>query len=65
MRVADDDGSIRVVFKGSAPDGLDEIRGEFWDIGRMKPDDIRLSTLRSARKRFRSIRMARGHGPGK
>src|SRR5439155_18602326 len=28
--------------KASAPDGLDEIRGEYWDIGRMKPDDIRL-----------------------
>jgi hypothetical protein len=25
------------------PDGLDEVRGEFWDIGRMKPDDSRLS----------------------
>jgi hypothetical protein len=32
------------VFKGNAPDGLDEVRGEFWDIGRMKLDDIRLST---------------------
>ena len=45
LRVSDDGGSIPVVFKGgNAPDGLDEIRGEFWDIGRMKPDDIRLST---------------------
>lgn len=44
VRVADDNGSIRVLFKGSTPDGLDEIRGEFWDIGRMKADDIRLST---------------------
>ena len=35
--------SIRLVFKGNAPDGLDEVRGEFWDIGRMKPDDPRLS----------------------
>ena len=42
VRVADDDGSIRVVFKGSAPDGLDEIRGEFWDLGRMKADEPRL-----------------------
>jgi hypothetical protein len=39
-----------VIFKGSAPDGLDEIRGEFWDVGRMKPDDPRLSgyNLRTA-----------------
>jgi len=43
LRVADEAGSIRVVFKSGAPDGLDEIRGEFWDIGRMKPDDPRLA----------------------
>ena len=43
LRVADDAGSVRVVFKGSAADGLDEIRGEFLDIGRMKPDDPRLA----------------------
>jgi hypothetical protein len=43
VRVADDNGSIRVVFKGSVPDGLNEIRGEFWDLGRMKPDEPRLS----------------------
>jgi hypothetical protein len=44
MRVADDNGSIRVLSKGtSVPDGLDEIRGEFWDIGRMKADDPQLS----------------------
>jgi hypothetical protein len=44
LRVSDGEGSIHLVFKGSAPDGLDEVRGEFWDLGRMKPDDIRLST---------------------
>jgi hypothetical protein len=44
VRVADDNGSIRVLSKGTAvPDGLDEIRGEFWDIGRMKADDPQLS----------------------
>jgi Bacterial Ig-like domain len=43
MRVADDNGSIRVLSKGTAvPDGLDEIRGEFWDIGRLKADDPQL-----------------------
>jgi Bacterial Ig-like domain len=46
MRVADDNGSIRVVSKGTTvPDGLDEIRGEFWDIGRMKADDPQLTTF--------------------
>jgi len=45
LRVSDDIASIRLVFKGSAPDGLDEVRGEFWDIGRMKPDDIRLAAI--------------------
>jgi hypothetical protein len=42
--VSDDAGSIRLIFKGTAPDGFDEVRGEFWDIGRMKPDEPRLST---------------------
>ena len=45
VRVADGDQSVRVVFKGSAPDGNDEVRGEFWDIGRMNPDDPRLASL--------------------
>ena len=45
VRVADDAGSVRVVTKGGAPDGLDEIRGEFWDLGRMKPDEPRLASL--------------------
>ena len=43
LKVSDDDGSVHLVFKGTAPDGLDEVRGEFWDIGRMKADDIRLN----------------------
>ena len=44
LRVSDDSGSIHLIVKGNAPDGIDEVRGEFWDLGRMKPDDIRLST---------------------
>lgn len=43
LRVSDDAGAIRLIFKGTAPDGLDEVRGEFWDIGRMKPDEPRLN----------------------
>jgi hypothetical protein len=45
LKVADDAAAVNLVFKGNAPDGIDEIRGEFWDIGRMKPDDPRVSTL--------------------
>jgi hypothetical protein len=45
LKVSDDAGSVTLVFKGTAPDGLDEIRGEFWDLGRLKNDDPRLSTL--------------------
>src|SRR3954468_9316957 len=43
--VGDDGASVRLVATGSAiaPTGLDEVRGEFWDIGRMKPDDPRLT----------------------
>jgi len=44
LKVSDDLASIRLVFKGNALDGLDEIRGEFWDIGRMKSDEPKLST---------------------
>lgn len=43
IRATDEGDSIRLVFKGTAPDGLSEIRGEFWDLGRMKADDIRLN----------------------
>jgi Bacterial Ig-like domain len=43
LKVSDDLASIHLVFKGNAPDGTDEIRGEFWDIGRMKPDEPKLS----------------------
>src|ERR1700676_5049592 len=42
LMMTDDAGTVRVVFKGSAPEGLDEIRGEFWDIGRMHADERRL-----------------------
>jgi Bacterial Ig-like domain len=45
LRVSDDAGTVRLVPKGPAPDGLDEIRGEFWDLGRMKPDEPRLSGI--------------------
>jgi len=43
IRISGDTGSVRVLFKGNVPDGLDEVRGEFWDIGRMRADDPRLS----------------------
>jgi len=51
VRVSDGTASLRVVFKGSAPDGDDEIRGEFWDLGRMKSDDPRLASI-DLRKTF-------------
>src|SRR3977135_4478534 len=38
LRVSDDSGSIRLLSKGPAPEGLDEVRGEFWAIGRMQPE---------------------------
>jgi hypothetical protein len=45
QHVSDEAGSVRVIFKGSAPDGLDEVRGEFWDLGRMKADEPRLAGI--------------------
>lgn len=44
IRVADSGESVRVVFKGSPPDGVAEVRGEFWDLGKMNADDPRLAT---------------------
>lgn len=44
VRVSDGSSSIHVVAKGSTPDGNHEVRGEFWDLGRMKPDDPRLAS---------------------
>jgi hypothetical protein len=43
LRLTDEGGSVRVVFKGSVPDDLAEVRGEFWDLGRMNADDPRLA----------------------
>jgi hypothetical protein len=43
LKVSDDVGAIRVVTTGNSPEGVDEVRGEFWDLGRMKPDDPQLA----------------------
>jgi Big-like domain-containing protein len=43
IRLSDSSGSLRVIPQGSAPDGVDEVRGVFWDLGRMKADDPRLA----------------------
>jgi len=45
IRASSENGSVRIIPQGNAPDGVDEIRGEFWDIGRMKADDPRLATV--------------------
>jgi len=41
--LGDESGTIRIVYKSGWPDGLVEVRGEFWDLGRMNPDDPRFS----------------------
>src|SRR5262245_31202299 len=45
IRVTNGVTSMRVVFDGSAPDGNDEIRGEFWDLARINQDDPRLTRI--------------------
>jgi hypothetical protein len=42
VRLTDDVGGISVVYEGSLTDGLHEVRGDFWDLGRMNADDPRL-----------------------
>ncbi len=37
--------ALRVVYTGRVPDGTSEIRGEFWDLGRLRADDPRLAAL--------------------
>src|SRR5262245_14727813 len=43
LRVTTDGASMHLISKGSAPDGVDEIRGEFWDLGRMGADNPKLA----------------------
>ncbi len=42
VKLTDETGSVSIVSRGNQPDGLVEVRGEFWDIGRMNQDDPRL-----------------------
>jgi hypothetical protein len=42
FKLTDEERSLRVVMKENPPDGLSEVRGEFWDLGRMNADDPRL-----------------------
>jgi Bacterial Ig-like domain len=44
LRLRDESSSIRVIFKDGLPEGLSEVRGEFWDMGRMNHDDPRFSS---------------------
>ena len=63
LRLADDTGTIRVIFKGNAPDGLSEVRGEFWDLGRMNADDPRLAAY-DLRSTFQFDPEGPGRAPG-
>jgi hypothetical protein len=44
MRVTSEAGSIRLIYKGNIPDGPAEVRGEFWDLGRMNAADPHLGS---------------------
>lgn len=43
LKLADAPPSLRIVHRGTVPEGASEIRGEFWDLGRMNADDPRLA----------------------
>ena len=44
MRLVTDGISVRVLYQGTVPSGPVEVRGEFWDLGKMNADDPRLAT---------------------
>ena len=44
LRLTTDGLSIRVISQGNTPNGMVELRGEFWDLGRFNADDPRLAT---------------------
>jgi hypothetical protein len=44
LLISDDAGSLRILYKDGRPEGWNEIRGEFWDLGRMNTDDPRLAS---------------------
>jgi hypothetical protein len=43
LRMTTDGASMHVLFKGPAPEGIDEVRGEFWDLGRLGADNPKLA----------------------
>src|SRR5262245_5660218 len=49
LRLSNDGATMRVIYKGNTPDTLAEVRGEFWDLGRMNADDPRLAGLDAPR----------------
>jgi hypothetical protein len=42
LRLTSDSLSLRVIHQGNTPDGLAEVRGEFWDLSKFSADDPRL-----------------------
>lgn len=45
LRLTQDTESIRVITSDHPSEGFSEVRGQFFDIGRIKPDDPRVQTL--------------------
>jgi hypothetical protein len=44
LHIVDAPPALKVVYTGHVPDEPSEIRGEFWDIGRMRAEDPRLAS---------------------
>ena len=44
LRLVDGEATVPVVYGANAPDGLTLVRATFWDVGRVNPDDPRLSS---------------------
>ena len=43
LEVTNDGNTMPLLFKGTAPSGVADLRGELWDLGRMRPDDPRVA----------------------
>ena len=45
LQLSNDGATLPIVAGANTPEGASQVRGTFWDIGRLNPDDPRLTTV--------------------